>query len=91
LKQNNWLLTQLYYKYQLGEDPKTLFDFEEMLKLINPAFLQDAARTYLNTNNYVQVSLFPEQEKKDCLAWLFLPQLQWPAIGVSKGVCRSEE
>jgi zinc protease len=91
LKQNNWLLTQLYYKYQLGEDPKTIFDFEELLKLINPAFLQDAARTYLNTNNYVQVSLFPEQEKKDCLAWLFLVRLQWPAFGVSEGVCRSEE
>jgi len=83
LKQNNWLLTQLYRKYQLGEDPKSLFDFEEALKLINPAFIQEAARTYLNTNNYVQVSLFPEKENKVALAWLIL---RWPnlsALGVN--------
>jgi zinc protease len=83
LKQNNWLLTQLYYRYQLGEDPKNLFDYEEALKLINPGFIQEAARTYLNTNNYVQVSLFPEKENKVALAWLILRWSNLLALGVN--------
>ena len=83
LKQNNWLLTQLYRKYQLGEDPKSLFDFEEALKLINPAFIHEAARTYLNTDNYVQVSLFPEKENKVALAWFLLRRSNLSALGVN--------
>jgi zinc protease len=82
LKQNSWLLTQLYFKYQLGEDPKSLFDFEEALKVITPAFIQEAARTYLNTDNYVQVSLFPEKENKVALAWLILQRSSLSALGM---------
>jgi zinc protease len=83
LKQNNWLLTQLYYKYQLGEDPKGLFDYEETLKSVNPGFIQEAARTYLNTDNYVRVSLFPEKENKVALAWLILRWSNMLALGVN--------
>jgi zinc protease len=83
LKQNNWLLTQLYYKYQLGEDPKSLFDYEEALRPINPGFIQEAARTYLNTNNFVQVSLFPEKENKVALARLILRWSNLLALGVN--------
>jgi len=83
LKQNNWLLTQLYRKYQLGEDPKSLFDFEEALKIITPAFIHEAARTYLNTDNYVQVSLFPEKENKVALAWFLLRRSNLSALGVN--------
>jgi len=72
MKQNNWLLTQLYYRYQLGEDPNSLFNYEEALKIVNPALIQDAARTYLNTDNYVQVLLFPEKENKIALVRLLL-------------------
>jgi len=83
LKQNNWLLTQLYRKYQLGEDPKSLFDFEEALKIITPAFIHEAARTYLNTDNYVRVSLFPEKENKVALAWFLLRRSNLSALGVN--------
>jgi len=67
MKQNNYLLTQIYYSYQLHEDLKYLFDLPEYLKTLSAAMIHEAARTYLNTGNYVQVTLFPEkeQEKKD--------------------------
>jgi zinc protease len=78
MKQNNYLLTQIYYRYQLHEDLKYLFDLPEYLKTLSAAMIHEAARTYLNTGNYVQVTLFPEkeQEKKDIeeiLNWLWQP------------------
>ena len=67
MKQNNYLLTQIYYSYQLQEDLKYVFDLPEYLKTLSAAMIHEAARTYLNTGNYVQVTLFPEKEpeKKD--------------------------
>ena len=29
---------------------------------LTPAIVQEAAKTYLNTNNYVEVTLFPEKK-----------------------------
>jgi zinc protease len=67
MKQNGYLLTQIYYRYQLHEDLKELFDFGEYLKTLNAAMIQEAAKTYLNMDNYVQVTLFPEKEKQAIL------------------------
>lgn len=64
MKQNNWLLTQIYYRYQINEDLKELFDFGDYLSTLSPAMIQEAARAHLNTGNYVRVSLFPEKEKE---------------------------
>ncbi len=78
MKQNSYLLTQIYSGYQLHEDLKYLFDLPEYLKTMSAAMIHEAARTYLNTGNYVQVTLFPEKEpeKKDIeeiLNWLWQP------------------
>ncbi len=64
MKQNNWLIIQIYLKYQLQEDPGELLDYEDSLKPLSPEVIRDAARTYLNTNNYVRVTLYPEKEKE---------------------------
>lgn len=64
MKQNGWLLIQLYYKYQLAEDPRDLLAFGQSLKSLTPEVIQEAARTYLNANNYVKVTLYPEKEKE---------------------------
>ena len=70
LKQNRWLLTQLAFRYRLGEDPgKHLLQWEEPLKLLNPEVIQEAAQEYFNMENYVLVSLFPAKDIKD-LAFL---------------------
>jgi zinc protease len=62
MKQNNWLLNQIYVRYQIKEDPTELFfNYQPSLKLLTPKVIQKAARTYLKTNNYVFVSLYPEK------------------------------
>jgi predicted Zn-dependent peptidase len=33
----------------------------EYYRKLTPALIQEAARTYLNTSNYVKVTLFPEK------------------------------
>ena len=59
IKQNGYLLTQIAGKYEYGEDPETLLLVPEFYKKLTTAAIQTAAKTYLDTNNYVQVTLFP--------------------------------
>lgn len=61
VKQNGWWLTQLAYKYCLGEDPNDLIIYEKSLEFLTPDVIQEAAKAYFNMENYVQVSLFPEK------------------------------
>jgi zinc protease len=60
-RQNGHLLNQLAFAYQYGEpvpDPATQRSIYEQLSTTG---LRDAARTYLDTNRYVKVLLFPEK------------------------------
>ena len=59
VKQNGYLLGQISGKYEYGEEPETLLLVPEFYKKITAAGMQAAAKTYLDTNNYVQVTLFP--------------------------------
>jgi zinc protease len=59
-KQNGYLLTQIAVRYQYGEDLASLFALADHYNRLTPAVIRDAARTYLDTNNYVKVTLFPE-------------------------------
>jgi zinc protease len=58
--QNGYLLSQIALRYQYSEDLASLFAMSEYYNKITPAIVQEAARKYLNTNNYVKVTLFPE-------------------------------
>ncbi len=58
-RDNAYLLNQLTYKYQYGEDPAEAFNLEKFYDLITPAALQKAAQTYLDTKRYVKVTLVP--------------------------------
>ena len=64
MKLNSYLLTQIYLKYQQNEDLKDFFSLPEYYKKLSAAMIHDAARNYLNTGNYVQVTLFPEKAKE---------------------------
>jgi zinc protease len=64
IKQNRWLLTQLYYRYLEGEDLESLFDYLTSLENLTIEVIHEAAKTYLNMENYIQVTLFPEKEKQ---------------------------
>lgn len=63
IKQNRWLMTQLYFRYLEGEDLESLFDYPKSLENLTEKSILGAAKTYLNTDNYVKVILFPEKEK----------------------------
>jgi predicted Zn-dependent peptidase len=62
-KLNNYLLGQIALRYQVGEDPAGLWNIPEYYKKIDGAMIQQAAKTYLNTNNYVKVTLVPEKKQ----------------------------
>jgi zinc protease len=61
-KQNGYLLTQISAKYQIGEDVAGIWEAPELYKRLDAASIQDAAKTYFNTNNYVRVTLVPEKK-----------------------------
>ncbi len=62
-QQNNWWLIQLAYRYQAGEDPGDLLRFQDSLDKLNVESIQEAAKKYFNTENFVQVTLLPEKQK----------------------------
>ena len=57
---NAYLVSQLVLKYQSGEDPATMFGLPEYYRKLTASAIQEAARQYLDTNNYVKATLFPE-------------------------------
>jgi zinc protease len=63
IKTNGYLLGQIAVKYQLGEADElgVLFDLPAWYQKLTASAIRDAARTYLNANRYVKVTLFPEK------------------------------
>ena len=60
-RSNSYLLNQLTYKYEYGEDPGEVFRLPEFYDQITPAAIRDAAQTYLDPSRYVKVTLLPER------------------------------
>ncbi len=60
-KQNNYLASQMMSRYQYGEDVAGIWSIPEECKKVNAGMIQEAAKTYLNMNNRVQVTLVPEK------------------------------
>jgi zinc protease len=61
-KQNGYLMTQILLRYQNGEDVAGLWAVPEYYRKLDAATIQQAAKTYLDTNRYVKVTLFPEKK-----------------------------
>lgn len=61
VRQNGYLLGQLAGKYQLGEDPESLWLVPDFYNRLDSSWIQNAAKTYLDTKNRVQVTLMPEK------------------------------
>ena len=60
LKENRfWLKTLSFYDFH-NEDPLNIFKYNEAIDKLTLEDIQSAANTYLNTSNYVQVTLYPE-------------------------------
>ena len=63
MTQNGFWLAQLAARYQQGEPAADLLTYPASLDQISPAVVQEAATEYLNIENYVQVTLRPEEKK----------------------------
>jgi zinc protease len=60
-KENRYLVEQISRSYQYGEDVRGILQIPAIDKRLSASMIQDAARLYLDTRNYVRVTLFPEK------------------------------
>ena len=61
-KLNAYLIGQLSFKYQYGEDPATLWEIPDYYRKLDAAAVQQAAKTYLDSANRIKVTLMPEKK-----------------------------
>jgi zinc protease len=59
-QQNGYVLRQLVYAYEYGEDVPDLTKIRASYDQLTPTVVRDAARTYLDATRYVKVVLMPE-------------------------------
>jgi zinc protease len=89
LAQNSHLVSEIAGRYEISEDIREFFDLPAQYQKLTAAAVQDAARRYLDTANYVRVTLYPEKPQKAdarqeslldrLLAPLFQPAPVWQA------------
>ncbi len=60
LAENARLAAKIVDRYEMSEDVAQFFDLPGEFLKVNAGAVQDAARRYLNTANYVRVTMFPE-------------------------------
>ena len=58
---NTYLLNRILFKYEFGEDVREVFNMRPFYDQVTVPAVRDAAREYLNTNRYVEVTLVPEK------------------------------
>jgi zinc protease len=58
---NRYLLSRLVYSYQYGENVDAVFNIRPSVDRLTASLIQEAARTYLDTRRYVEVTLRPEK------------------------------
>jgi zinc protease len=61
-KLNPFLVGQLSYQYEYGEDPAIVWQMPDYFKKLDAPMIQQAAKTYLNMDNRVRVTLLPEKK-----------------------------
>jgi zinc protease len=64
LRQNYFWITQLMIYTQFGWDPGQIPGLASRMASVTPEMIRDAARRYIDTSNYVQVSLLPEVDTR---------------------------
>jgi len=59
LKENNFWISNLEYKYFHDDPPEDILNYPTLVKSFTMDRVQEVARKYLNTDNFVQVVLYP--------------------------------
>jgi zinc protease len=65
LKENGYWMSALRLRYQNNLDPADIIRDDEKIDQLTLADIQEAARKYLNPENYVRVVLYPEDWAKE--------------------------
>jgi zinc protease len=60
-RENGYWLAALQSAQMEGHDPHSILQVEQMVAQLTPAEVREAARRYFDTDNYVQVVLYPEK------------------------------
>ena len=60
LKKNNFWMSNLEYKYYHNDPPEDILNYLTLVNALTVDKVQKVARKYLNTENFVQVVLYPE-------------------------------
>lgn len=60
LKKNNYWLGQISAYYRNGTDLNSFNEYDKQIEALTGKEIQEAAKKYLNINNYVQIVLMPE-------------------------------
>ncbi|MCR4339814.1 MAG: insulinase family protein [Gemmatimonadaceae bacterium] len=60
LQRNEYWIATLSSSLSSGLDPRDVLTFPTFIQSITPELVQQAARSYLNTDNYAQFTLLPE-------------------------------
>jgi zinc protease len=61
LRENGFWLGQLVAAERYGLDPRNIITYEELIDGLTADIVRAAANIYLRTDNYVQVTLYPEE------------------------------
>ena len=61
LRQNGYWVGQLTAYYRLGEDPRQLLSYPQVIETLTPDLIRQAAIRFLRKTNYVQATLLPEK------------------------------
>ncbi len=61
-KQNGYLINQISLRFYHGEDPAGVWLVPDFYRKLDAATIQQAAKMYLKTDSFVQVTLFPEKK-----------------------------
>ena len=64
MKRNDFWAKSLRWSYFLGEDPADILKFSGIVESMSPQRIQEAARKYFDTNNYMQFVLMPEKKSE---------------------------
>ncbi|MGH7577743.1 MAG: insulinase family protein, partial [Longimicrobiales bacterium] len=61
IEENGYWVGQLMYAAELGENPEAFQVYPSLIDGLTADMIRDAANEYLRQDNYVRVSLYPEQ------------------------------
>ncbi|HEU4851121.1 MAG TPA: insulinase family protein [Telluria sp.] len=68
LRENGFWIGRIQNSLLKGTDLRSVLQYEKMVKSMTPAQVKAAAKHYFNTDNYVQVVLYPEKATTEAVA-----------------------